>query len=521
MALAELEVETGHVEQARHTFQEALRLCAQNTPKILVAWAKLEEENFGDWERATELLLRAIEEGGPDFTDATVALAHLEMKKGNKARAVEILKESKHASAGSKGKGGPGQQGGGSLFNTWASVEAKAGNLDTAIHLLTEATELFPDDFSLLQTLGTLEVKLAHYDRARDCFSRSAALRPHVVTYNAWAIMEERLAHDMRVRDCVSAWGSRIGSTGGSAEGRTDGRPTMRSKRRLPQSITHHNHEHAQGPMREVQIMRARKLFMLGMQADPSHGPLYNAYGRMEERIGNFTGAQEVFRMGVEAHCPDTPSVLNGWAMLAMKQRDYRQARALLRKGLSENKLGKNVGFLYHALGMLELKVGDVAAAWRVFAEATHKYPRNSQLLVGAGLAAERQGDVEAARDFFKRGVECDKHHHQAWQAWAVMEHRQGNVSSARDLFRLGIKANPNYGALWQAYGVLEFQEERQDVARSLFEEGIRRDPRHVMLFQAWAVLEVKVADNDKGKELIKEGLRVDPRHGACWSIYG
>lgn len=191
MALAELEVETGHVEQARDTFQEALRLCAQNTPKILVAWAKLEEENFGDWEKATELLHRAIAEGGPDFTDATVALAHLEMKKGNKERAVEILKESKHASKAGQGHG--------SLFNTWASVEAKAGNLDTAIALLTEATALFPDDFSLLQTLGTLEVKKGNTDKARDCFSRSADLRPHVVTYNAWAIMEERLAHDMKV----------------------------------------------------------------------------------------------------------------------------------------------------------------------------------------------------------------------------------------------------------------------------------------------------------------------------------
>lgn len=48
--------------------------------------------------------------------------------------------------------------------------------------------------------------------------------------------------------------------------------------------------EPVQGPMREVQIMRARKLFMLGIHVDPSHGPLYNAYGRMEERIGNLTG---------------------------------------------------------------------------------------------------------------------------------------------------------------------------------------------------------------------------------------
>lgn len=45
-----------------------------------------------------------------------------------------------------------------------------------------------------------VKVKLGHHDKARECFSRSAAIRPHVVTYNAWAIMEERLAHDMKVR---------------------------------------------------------------------------------------------------------------------------------------------------------------------------------------------------------------------------------------------------------------------------------------------------------------------------------
>lgn len=44
------------------------------------------------------------------------------------------------------------------------------------------------------------QVKLKNYDQARDCFSRSAELRPHVVTYNAWAIMEEQLAQEMKVR---------------------------------------------------------------------------------------------------------------------------------------------------------------------------------------------------------------------------------------------------------------------------------------------------------------------------------
>lgn len=59
--------------------------------------------------------------GGPEFTDATVALAHLEMRKGNRAKAVQILKNAPHNSQGS-------------LFNTWASVEAKAVSHDTTKH---------------------------------------------------------------------------------------------------------------------------------------------------------------------------------------------------------------------------------------------------------------------------------------------------------------------------------------------------------------------------------------------------
>eukprot|EP00952_Eustigmatos_sp_NYUAD-ZCMA_P003437 15005-Eustigmatos_ZCMA.PRE.1 len=61
MALAELEVETGNAERARDVFQEALQVCTQDKHKLLVAWAKLEEANFGDWEKATDLLHSAMQ----------------------------------------------------------------------------------------------------------------------------------------------------------------------------------------------------------------------------------------------------------------------------------------------------------------------------------------------------------------------------------------------------------------------------------------------------------------------------
>jgi hypothetical protein len=44
-------------------FAEAMRLCTKDKARLLVAWAKLESENFGDWDKATELLTLAMEVG--------------------------------------------------------------------------------------------------------------------------------------------------------------------------------------------------------------------------------------------------------------------------------------------------------------------------------------------------------------------------------------------------------------------------------------------------------------------------
>lgn len=56
--------------------------------------------------------------------------------------------------------------------------------------------------------VGCAQVKMKNYDQARECFSRSASLRPHVVTYNAWAIMEEQLAQDLKVHTHTHSRGS-------------------------------------------------------------------------------------------------------------------------------------------------------------------------------------------------------------------------------------------------------------------------------------------------------------------------
>jgi len=310
IALAETEVEAGRLDKAREYLKQGVEACTENVARVLVMWAQLEAENFGDTEMATTLLERAREAASDDYWAPAVMLAHLEVKKGNQSRALEVIQSSSKEGAPTAASA--------ALRNVWASLEAKAGNVSTAIKLLEEAKEDKPPDYATLQTLANLEAKQGRYDRARELFAQSVAVTPSVVAYNAWAIMEETVAQDLR------------------------------------------------GGMRDVHLGRARKLFGLALQCDPAHGPVYNAYGKFEDRLGNVTGARAIFQMGTQMLCSDVASVYNGWAALEIRQRQYDKAREILQRGLREKRIGRNVAFLFHALGTLELKLGRVDDAAKV-----------------------------------------------------------------------------------------------------------------------------------------------------------
>ncbi|CAN0555065.1 unnamed protein product, partial [Ectocarpus sp. 8 AP-2014] len=60
----------------------------------------------------------------------------------------------------------------------------------------------------------------------------------------------------------------------------------------------------------------ARRLFELGVLADPTHGPLYNAYGSMEAKLGNVEHARSVYKRGIAARCSGAVHVWQGFGKL-------------------------------------------------------------------------------------------------------------------------------------------------------------------------------------------------------------
>lgn len=459
VAWAILEGRDGHVKTARVILKRALVAAEKvadpsSLANIFCAWAQI-EERIGDLPKARDLLSKAIA-SHPTHTDAYVALAKLEARRGSTTRAIELIR----AAAKVTTKAPP------SLFNAWAHIEwGSRQRIDEARNVLKQGISLHPKDPALLQSLGTLEQKCGDYEKAKYCYQASVSARPKAPAYVAWALLEE-------------------------SQGNYD---------------------------------QARRLFEKSLSADALHGAAYNAYGMMEARCGDEEAARNVFERGVGAAA--SASVFHGFAQFEVKVgRNPQRARELFRRGAAHSR--EDTVFVWHSWGVLELRQNEVESARKVFREAIKRYPRNSQILVGAALseAASCPGtcaNESRAREFFKEAVVADPTHAHAWQTWGMLEQRCGNLDAAVALFRRGLRLCPTHGALWQAWGVLESTAGNFARARQLFRRGVDACPGHVHLFQAWACMEVRARNIVRARELLDAALEADPGHGPVWNAYG
>lgn len=179
VSLAELERQLGDPDRAKELLLQGLSVCNTERSKILLALAWVEEDVFGEFEGASELLRRAMVED-PRNVRVHIAKASMEL------RARKIHDARKTLLAASLLDSEDGQH-----FTMWGTLELECGNYKEARHVLEEGAKLYPGDHFLLQRWGTLEAKYGSVRKARELFSKSASIQPHAPTFVAWAIMEE------------------------------------------------------------------------------------------------------------------------------------------------------------------------------------------------------------------------------------------------------------------------------------------------------------------------------------------
>jgi Tfp pilus assembly protein PilF len=113
-------------------------------------------------------------------------------------------------------------------------------------------------------------------------------------------------------------------------------------------------------------------------------------------QVGNDARAEDALNQAAQL-APGEPAAWADWGMLALRQRNYDQAKQRLDRALS---LANNNGRIEYMLGLLESDRGNSAAAIDDYRKAAALDPHNARVQYSLALEVERQGAPDSEAQF-------------------------------------------------------------------------------------------------------------------------
>ena len=310
---------------------------------------------------------------------------------------------------------------------------------------------------------------------------------------------------------------------------------------------------------------QARKILQRGLRRYPNDFSLTQAAGKVEERMGNYTGARYLYSSSLRLQ-PSAPSLVafallelrrpetgvvnftqvtrmfeeallldprhgpayNAYARCVFEREgDEDKARGIFDRGVRAN--CPDAASLYHGYAKLELAVGNINRARELLMEGKreanrHDIGKDSPHRERALFLTHTLGMIELnsnrpseALDMFTEGVERYGNSSQLLLGAALCEVKLGNANKARRLFERSVLNDEKHAHAWQAWGVMEMRAGNIDTARTLFECGVKSTPRHGPLWQAFAIMESRLGDVEEARRLFKNGIKYAPKYPSLY----
>ena len=262
---------------------------------------------------------------------------------------------------------------------------------------------------------------------------------------------------------------------------------------------------------------------------------MYHAAGKVEERVGNFTGARDLYSesLRIQASAP----TLVSFALLDLRlphtttPLNFTKVRTLFEEALL---LDPRHGPAYNAYGNAEFQQGNVEQARAIFERGVSADCSDAASLYhGYGKLELSLGNVDTAREILVRGlrevrlneVGMDSTNRDRakflYHTLGMLELNSNRPTVARNYFQEGIDRFGNSSQLLLGSGLCAVKLGNEETARSLFEKSVLADRKHAQAWQAWGVMETRAGNFKTATTLFKCGIKGAPKYGALWHAYG
>jgi len=277
----------------------------------------------------------------------------------------------------------------------------------------------------------------------------------------------------------------------------------------------------------------AQKILKKGIMKYPNDPSLLQSAGRVEERLGNYTFARELYSASLSIE-PSAPTLV-AYAMLELRHPESSNVNYSMVSGLFEEALliDPRHGSAYNAYGNMNLRRGNIEEARSIFESGVQAQCTDAASVYhGLAMLELSLGNVEEARDVLMKGMEAVEDRERGMdsaqrQRAVFLTHTLGmlqlnsnRAAEAMKVFCNGIARHGNSSQLLLGAALCEVKLGKDDQARALFERAVTADVNHAQAWQGWAVMEMRAGHFQKAKKLFDTGLKNNPRHGALWNAY-
>mmetsp|Transcript_14963 Transcript_14963/g.41655 ORF Transcript_14963/g.41655 Transcript_14963/m.41655 type:complete len:1081 (+) Transcript_14963:354-3596(+) len=303
--------------------------------------------------------------------------------------------------------------------------------------------------------------------------------------------------------------------------------------------------------VKRQRFKEAQEVLRKGMDLYPFDHNLFTAAGKVEERLGNYARAREMYQESLRLE-PSAPTLV-AFALLELKHPRYptttstetsidkkhvlKVANFTLIRGLFEEALllDPRNGPAYNAYGNAEARRGNIEEARLVFDRGTHANCSDAASIYhGYGMLEISVGNVGKARSILYEGLEKVRQLQDTISSdnpnrdrAAFLSHTLGMLelnsnkpAAALSIFEEGLERCGNSSQLLLGAALSEMRLGKEDAARSLFERSLLADEKHAQAWQAWGVMETKAGHFNRASALFQKGIKKAPWHGSLWHGY-
>lgn len=205
---------------------------------------------------------------------------------------------------------------------------------------------------------------------------------------------------------------------------------------------------------------------------------------------------------GILNNCTDMASVYHALGLLEIKAGNIATARKILQTGVSVALTANGMVTIQskpevnYAEFLLNLVEAQTVSSPTQYSSS----PYNQELYGGVpfilhtlGMLEYDCGQYSVAKQIFEVGNKLYPNQTQILLGMALVLMKMNDNKMAKQYFKASITADNKHSHAWQAWAVFEKSQQNYEVARTLFSEGLKNTPTHAALWQAFAVMEFQL----------------------------